>query len=91
MRVYQILPTRYYGGEIDLPDGTQGIPPRTTRTRPPPTLPGQWLIWNGNGWLLTKIAPPEPESQIVPEPGPALPEDPGTSDIPQTDQPEDGV
>lgn len=60
MKVYHILPNRYYGGETQLPDQTLGIPIQTTRTPPPPVSQGQYLIWNGNGWLLTKI-PPSPD------------------------------
>lgn len=58
MKIYHILPNRYYGGETSLPDHTLGIPIKTTRTPPPPVGEGQYLIWNGNGWLLTKIPPP---------------------------------
>lgn len=67
MKIYHILPNRYYGGETSLPDHTLGIPIKTTRTPPPPVGEGQYLIWNGNGWLLTKIPPP-PDSEPVDDP-----------------------
>ena len=71
MKVYQILPNRYYGGELLLPDGTRGIPARTTRTPPPPAGTDQYLIWNGNGWLLTNTAPPPDPVLPGEEPTPA--------------------
>lgn len=59
MRVYKILTNRYYGGELLVPDSTRGIPAGTTRTPPPPVAEhNQYLIWNGNGWLLTDNPPP---------------------------------
>jgi hypothetical protein len=67
MKVYQILPNRYYGGEINLPNGVKGIPINTTRTPPPPVSIDQYLIWNGNGWLLTKIAPPRESMEELDE------------------------
>lgn len=64
MKIYKILPNRYYGGEIEVPDGTLGIPKGTTRTAPPFIPPGMTAIWNGKGWDITRF--PSPMSNPTP-------------------------
>lgn len=58
MKIYQILENLYYGGEIEVPDGTQGIPLYTTRTAPPEIPNGMFGRWNGSGWDVTDQPPP---------------------------------
>jgi hypothetical protein len=59
MKVYKILPNLYYGGTVELPDGTPGIPYGTTRTEIPELNNGEYAVWAGQSWRVTKIPPAE--------------------------------
>ena len=62
MKIYKILPNRYFGGSIEVPDGTKGIPIGHTRTPTPDIPDGYFAVWIGNGWSLTSTPPPEKTS-----------------------------
>jgi hypothetical protein len=57
MKVYKINENLYYGGEVDLPDNTKGIPLGTTRTQVPEIPEGKYAKWIGNTWYITEVPP----------------------------------
>lgn len=79
MKIYQILENGYFGGELEVPDGTQGIPLYTTRTATPEIPEGKFAFWNGQGWDLVDAPPPVPvvESTTPVEP---VVQDPGVQE-----------
>jgi len=53
MIIYKIETTGCYGGTLEIPDGSIGIPLWTTRTAPPEIPEGFFAIWNGSGWNIS--------------------------------------
>lgn len=58
MKTYVILESGYFGGIEEVPDGTKGIRPGTTRTEVPYIPDGYYAVWLGTGWGLTDNPPP---------------------------------
>jgi len=58
MRIYKILENGYYGGYLDVPDDTQGIPFGTTRTEIIDIPENNFAKWTGSGWSVTSNPPP---------------------------------
>lgn len=65
MIIHQIQENGYYGGTIEIPDDSVGIPLWTTRTGPQEIPPGMYAVWNGGGWNITNSAPPDPNAVVA--------------------------
>lgn len=71
MIIYVILPNGYFGGTMEVPDDTIGIPFGTTRTPVIEIPEGHYAIWKGTYWELTTVSPPV-EKEPVEEPLPNI-------------------
>lgn len=62
MILYIIGSNGYLQGTLeypDDPDNIYGIPYGTTKRVPPELNEGEYAIWNGAGWSVTNVIPPE--------------------------------
>ena len=62
MKIYHIDSTGNYGGFIEVPDNTPGIPLGYTRTAVPEIPEGFNAVWVGVGWKL--VAKPAPVDNV---------------------------
>lgn len=75
MIIYKIQQNGYYGGTLEIPDDSIGIPLWTTTVSPPEIPDGFFAIWNGGGWNIVGESPKPIETpteqqtniQITPE------------------------
>ena len=65
MIIHKIETNRYYGGTLEIPNESIGIPLWTTRTAPPEIPNGFFAIWNGGGWDLTTTPPTDSLLDVV--------------------------
>jgi hypothetical protein len=55
VKIYQIKADGYYGGMVDVPNGTSGIPLGYTRTAVPVIPAGHTAMWVGTQWRVVPV------------------------------------